>query len=138
MAELKEQARQRDRAYKERKREQKQQTGDVANDAAACAEARKAHYGAEPQPEGANSTRMIMEMTRSALDSAKLIKKRLKDDSWKPEDLKNLSTPALAASAAWEETCSRLQELIPEQEPLQSARPVSPTDDLSIPDYLKR
>jgi hypothetical protein len=137
LAELKEQARQRDRAYKERKREQKQQTGDVANDAAASAEARKAHYGAEPQP-GANSTRMIMEMTRSALDSAKLIKKRLKDDPWKPEDLKNLLTPALAASAAWEETCSRLQELIPEQEPLQSARPVSPTDDLSIPDYLKR
>jgi hypothetical protein len=88
LAELKEQARQRDRAYKEKKREQKQQTGDVANAAAATTEAGKRRYGAELEPEGADSTRMIMEMTRSALDSAKLIKKRLTDDSWKPEDLK--------------------------------------------------
>jgi hypothetical protein len=80
----------------------------------------------------------MIEMTRSALDSAKLIKGQLKDNSYGADVLVDLWKRAFATFAAWQKVCDRLQELIPEEEPTQSARPVSPADDLSIPDYLKR
>jgi len=77
-------------------------------------------------------------MTRSALDSAKLIKGHLKYNCYGADALVDLWKRAFATFAAWQKVCDRLQELIPEQEPTQPAPPVSPTDDLSIPDYLKR
>jgi hypothetical protein len=61
LAEIKEQARQRDRAYKERKRQEKQQSGDVANDAAERAEARCAAkwkaFTAEEEREAERTTK---------------------------------------------------------------------------------